>query len=163
MNKNKKIKVSVLRILAFSLILCLLTALVFGFSEALFERLSRNVDQESDNTKNTRWVLGHLENLLLFPVLAISGLLYGKREDVSLTLVHHKEKKISFVILFIFTFFVFLPYYVTQNTFGDMSAFAVLGDKTMWFATQVIILSSLIMYHSAREAHFVALLEEKGE
>ncbi len=163
MNENRKLKVSVLRLLAFSLVLCLLAVVVFSFSEIFFERISRKVDPSSDDTKNTRWVLGHAENLLLFPVLALSGLLYGKKEDVRITAVHYREKKIAFSVLFLFLCFVFLPYYASQNMAANVGVFEAIGDKVLWFVTQIIFISSLIMYHSARQERFENMAEEKKE
>lgn len=163
MNENKKIKVSILRLLAFSLVLCLLAVLVFGFSEALFDSLQRRVDPTSDDTKNTRWVLNQAENLLLFPVLALAGLLYRKRDDAYITATHYKEKKIAFCVLLVFMYCVLMPYYISQNIAGNMSVFDALGDKTIWFATQLIFISALIMYHSDSQSKLMARAQAEEE
>lgn len=162
MNENNKIKVSVLRLLAFSLVLCLLAVAVFSLSEVFFERLWRRVDPTSDSTKNARWVLGHAENLFLAPVLMLAGLLYGKSGDACSAAIHYKEKKIAFSILLIFMYLVFLPYYVTQNMAVNVSALEALEDKVIWFATQLIFISAITMYHSDRQARF-AMMAEKEE
>lgn len=163
MENNKKIKVSVLRLLAFSLVLCVLSVAVFALSDALIEKLSRDVGPTSDNTKNTLWVLGQAENLLLFPVLALACLLYGNRDDAALRACHHKEKKIAFALLLIFMYLVFFPYYVSHNMAGDMTAFDAVGDKAVWFVTQIIPISALIMYHADREKAFLASSNETEE
>ena len=149
--KDNKIKVSILRILAFSILLCVLTVATFSFSEILFERLSRGVNQTSDNTKVTRWILENGKNILLFPILALFGAVcYGKNDDDAINAIYHKEKKIQLIILFAFLYFVFLPYYVHHNMAANTSVIEVLGDKVVWFTVQIIPISALIMYHSDR-------------
>ena len=163
MNTENRIKVSVLRILAFTLVLCVVAVAAFAFSEMLVERLLRGIDASKDANKNAIWVLGHMENLLFFPIVAFFGaLLYRNVEDNETRAIFHKEKKIGFILLFIFVYFAFLPYYVTQNMAGDMSVFDAIGDKVLWFSTQVIPLLALIMYHSDREKKYLCDLE-RGE
>ncbi len=161
MNENKKIKVSVLRLLAFSLVLCLVTVAVFAVSEVIFERLSRKVDATSDDTKNTRWLMEHAENLMLLPIIAaVSGLFYRKNADDRINALYHREKKYQLLILLAFLYLVFLPYYISQNIAGDMTVFEALGDKALWFATQFIPILALIMYQSDRQNKCTEQLNE---
>ena len=158
--KDNRIKVSILRILAFSMLLCVLTVATFSFSEILFERLSRGVNPTSDSTKVTRWILENAKNILLFPILALFGAVcYRKNDDDSINAIYHKEKKIQLIVLFVFLYFVFLPYYVHHNMAANTSVIEVLGDKVVWFTVQIISISALIMYHSDRSAK----LSEKNE
>ncbi len=74
--------------------------------------------------------------------------------------VYHREKKISLVILLVFLYFVFLPYYVSQNTAGNIDVFEAVADKAVWFASQFIFILALIMYQADRENK---LLEEASK
>ena len=162
--KDNRIKVSILRILAFSMLLCVLTVATFSFSEILFERLSRGVNQTSDNTKVTRWILENGKNILLFPILAIFGAVcYRKNDDDAINAIYHKEKKIQLIVLFVFLYFVFLPYYVHHNMAANVSVIEVLGDKVVWFTVQIIPISALIMYHSDRADKLFEKSEENKD
>lgn len=157
----KKEKVNILRLVAFSTVLCVAAVLAFALSSFMFERISRWLGESSDTTKNAYWLLNHLQNLTLIPMVAIlCGIFHKKSGKDEITALYHREKKLSLVILTVFLYLVFMPYYISQNIAGDMSVFEALGDRTAWFVTQLISLSAFIMYQTDRENK---LLEQTGE
>ncbi len=160
----KKVKINILRLVAFSCLMCVASVAVFSMSDILFERLTRAVGESSDKTKNALWLISQLENLTLMPILAALGaLLYRGGKSYKQDAANHREKKIQLVILLMFLYFVFLPYYISQNMAGNVNAFQALGDKTIWFATQLIMILVLIMYHSDRESKLLIQAKENSE
>lgn len=148
----KKQKLNILRLVFFSCILCAATVTVFAVSPPLFERLTRAVGASDATTKNAHWLIDQAQNLTLLPVLAILCGLFRKRgQAAEAVAVYHREKKLSLVILTVFLYFVFLPYYISQSTAGNVDVFEAIADKTVWFATQFIFLLALILYQADRE------------
>lgn len=157
----KKQKLNILRLVFFSCILCAVTVAVFAVSGPLFERLARAVGASADTTKNAHWLIAQAQNLTLLPVLAILCGLFSRRgQSADVLAVYHREKKLSLIILLVFLYFVFLPYYVSQNTAGNVNVFEAVADKAVWFAFQFIFILSLIMYQADRENK---LLEETSK
>ncbi len=155
----EKKKINILRIVAYSLILCVLTVAVFSVTEVLFERLARAVGEKTDTTKNALWLISFAENFTLLPVLlAALGLLYVKgNEDVRA--VYYKEKKIITLIAAAFLYFAFLPYFAYHNSAANIDGFMALGDRVIWFIWQAIALTVLFVYYSDRQNK----LEGRGE
>lgn len=152
MTTNIKKKINIGRIIACSLVLVLLMALMLYFYSTYFQDILEKL-QEKGKLENVEWVLDHLAYAVPGIVIAAVMATFYSNKDKYVLSVSQKEMGIISIIVALFTYLVILPYVISKKPVAteELSEVKSLIDITAkWFFAQMIPFVLLPLYHFVR-------------
>ena len=147
-----KTKETVIRIIIFSILLCVLLALLFNiYADKLVPKFEAM--EKEDKEPNLLWLFEHLSLALpAVAILAFFGVCYMNKEK-HIPIITHNEQFIIMLVGIVFIFVVLLlrakstPVYdlETEEQIGTL-----LDSTYLWFGAQIIPTVIIAAYHKIR-------------
>ncbi len=147
-----KTKESVIRIIIFSLLLCILLALVFNLhADKLIPKL--DAMEEEGKEPNLLWLFKHVSLALpTVAILAFFGVCYLNKEKY-IPVVSQREQFIIMLVGIAFIYVVLLLYAKGTPIFDaetEEQIGTLLGSTYLWFGAQIIPTVIIAAYHAIR-------------
>jgi amino acid transporter len=147
-----KTKESVMRIVIFSILLCVILGLVFSiYANKLIPKMDEM--EEKGDEPNLLWLFEYASILLPTVVIVVFFGVCYMNKDKHIPVVSHREQFIIALVAIVFLYAILLPYakgtvLIDPETEEQMGT--LLQSTYFWFGVQVIPTTIIAAYHAIR-------------